>query len=199
MNTDTINKNKYGISEWSNYSLNFWNIPKCGATAVKAALFKKEITDPYAIHAEYHSTDSQKFISINDALSNGYLNFAVVRNPYDRAISMYKDFGLRRPIKKHKNQNLRDFDYFLDNVILRSKDETCNSHFRSMSSYIQPDGKLLVDKVFNFSNVGNFLKEYNLIFSPLNVTPHIDIKLTKEQKEKIHYRYKNDFSLIEYL
>lgn len=198
MNVDTYNKKKYGISEWHEYSLNFWNIPKCGATAVKAALFKKDVKDPYAIHAEYHSTEVQKFISINDAISNGYLNFSVVRNPYDRVISMYKDFGLRRPIKKHKNKNLSDFNYFLDNIILVSKDETCNPHFRSMSSYIQPEGILLVDKVFNFLTVKNFLQQYNLNFLPVNVTPTTKINLTKEQKEKIFYRYKNDFSLLKY-
>ena len=192
-------KLKYGISEWNTYNLNFWSIPKCASTAIKASLLNKDVSDSYEINSNLHSTEVQKFITINQALSNNNLNFTVIRDPFERVISMYKDFGLRRPIKKHKKINLQNFNYFLDNVILKSKDETCNPHFRSMSYYIQPFGQLLVDKVLNLDNIKDFLKDYNLSFSPVNLTKPLDFKLTEEHKEKIKQRYEKDFDLLKYL
>jgi hypothetical protein len=191
-------KLKYGISEWSNYRLNFWNIPKCGATAVKAALLNEKISNPYDINSELHSIDKQKYIDINTALTNGFKNFTVVRDPYDRVISMYKDFGLRRPkhIKGHKNDMLKNFNYFLDEVIYKSDDKTCDPHFRSMSSYIFLNEKILVDNIFNLQNVKDFLNNYGLSFNPANMTKPLDLKLTEEHKEKINQRYKKDFDLL---
>jgi hypothetical protein len=188
-------KLKYGISEWKEFSLNFWNIPKCGSTAVKAALLKKHSLSPTDVSQQLHSTDLATYITSDQARINGNLNFAVIRHPHDRVISMYKDFGLRRPVKGHKKKLLSSFDYFLDKVVVPSKDKTCNVHFRSASSYISPDGVVLVDRVLTLVTVKEFLYNRGIDFIKVNASPELEMQLSDEHKEKIKSRYAPDFIL----
>jgi hypothetical protein len=186
-------KNKYGITEWPEYKLNFWNIPKSMSTSVKSSLLKIDVEE-YDLEEgkKLHSIGFNKFITRDEAYVNGFLNFAVIRDPYERVISMYKDFGIRRPIDNKK----RDFNSFLNEIILKSEDNISSDiHFRSMSYFIFPLDKLLVDVVLTKTTVWDFLFTYGCAAKKVNLTKHLDIKLTDTQKEDIRIRYKRDFEL----
>ncbi len=100
----------FNITEFTDYKLNYWAVPKCGCTAVKAALVRQKIfdestTDYYYIHHHLNLT----YITPSYAEVNGNFNFSVVRSPYRRLLALYKHFALRdteRCLELDSNINL---------------------------------------------------------------------------------------------
>ena len=187
-------KRKYNISVWVDYRLNYWAIPKCANTAVKLALKNKNYKENDSKWA-YNPTKIL-YVDRDTALSNDNKNFTVVRHPYDRFISLYKDRGLRRPLFKRG----LTFDDFLDKILEEQYDDSnCYRHIRSMTSYICDDNKnILVDDVIQLDQAKNYLNSLNLTFRIVNKTDNLEIDLTDKQKEKIYNRYKNDFVILGY-
>jgi len=197
-------KKAFNISQWNSLKLNYWGIPKCGNTSVKYALLKtinKTHQDTSETHQWVHGLDHAEYISRETALSNGYNNFATIRNPYDRVKSLYKDFGIRRAdikimpgVDSGKLQNL---DYFLKHYIQQSTDAN-NIHLRSLSYFLIKDNKLLIDNVVDINQVDIFLSKYKIDVPTLNTTQDIDIEFTDQQKYLIYTRYQQDFEIFGY-
>lgn len=192
--SDKATKIKYNISQWDQHKLNYWAIPKCANTAIKASLANiKHI--PKHTHSKLkwvHNPNKVNYISQEVALQNGYLNFSVVKHPYERFISLYKDQGLRRPAFKDVNLTV---DKFLELMVSSNKINT-DPHFRPMSTFLVANEKLLIDKILNIKDASSFLNQYNLLLNVVNKTKDLDIKLTKKQKEKIYNIYKDDFKYL---
>lgn len=192
--SDKATKIKYNISQWDQHKLNYWAIPKCANTAIKASLASVQHS-PKHTHSKLkwvHNPDNVNYITQEAALQNGYLNFSVVKHPYERFISLYKDQGLRRPAFKNVNINV---DKFLELMISLNKINT-DPHFRPMSTFLVANRKLLIDKILNIKDANSFLNQYNLSLNVVNKTKDLDIKLNKKQKEKIYNIYKDDFEYL---
>ena len=100
------------ILPWSELGINYWGINK-NATSTITLHFGQlvgDISKPTEdqIHqgvAWKISQNQDRYISSDEALNNGYKNFCVIRNPYDRFVSCYNHFA--NPIHDVQKQTQR--------------------------------------------------------------------------------------------
>jgi len=192
-------KLKYNISCYDELGLNFWGIPKNGNTAVKLALLQKigkiekKQVHPNDIGVEYHKEHLIPYIDPNTAINNGNLNFTVIRHPYERVLSLYKDFGLRR--KQSSIQQHKELDDFISYI--ESTNDSQDIHLRSQSYFICNDkGEIQPSVVCNLINIHQFLYTRSIDLQIINKTTPIDITLNQKQKQAIQNRYKKDFEWL---
>lgn len=189
-------KRQYNITQWDDYKLNYWAIPKCANTAIKTALSNLQYKEKmvYSKVKWVHNPDNVMYIDRETAKQNNYYNFSITRHPYERFISLYKDQGLRRPMFKNiKNISI---DVFLENLEQYNLDK--DPHTRLQTEYIFDDNKLLVDKVMDISEAKKYLQSFNLELNYANKTQELDISLNDAQKQKVYNIYKEDFEKLGY-
>lgn len=195
-------KRNYNISSWPNLKINYWAVPKCGNTAIKVSLSQtKKIINPYSKAKWVHNTNIIEYIDRSTAFSNSFENFAVIRNPYERFISLYKDFGLRRPLRELKSNfiEMKDLDKFIEIICNYIKDnDSVNPHIRTMSSYLIDNDNVLPENVFDIKNVNDYLLKKNVVLRTVNKTSEENILLSSSQKNKIYEMYKEDFINFNY-
>lgn len=194
MSTTEIKK-KYNITQWGKYKLNYWAIPKCANTAVKTALSEISYNEKmkYSKFKWVHNPNNITYIDRKTAKENGYINFTIVRHPYDRFLSLYKDQGLRRPIFKDIDKNIDSFIYQLENYDLEK-----NPHTKKQIDYIFENDISLVDIILDISEADTYLNKFGITLNFVNKTKDLDITLSKEQKLKIFNLYKEDFIKLNY-
>lgn len=199
-----IKVKQYNISSWDSIKANYWGITKAGNTSIKFALLEKEkvsmLGTAIGISQWVHRDNITKYIDQITALTNNYINFTVTRNPYHRALSMYKDFQRRNKIfmkvLDKKFMNVKTFDDFLS-VLLFQKDVDRNEHFRTQTFFICKDNTILPQYVFDITEIEKVNEKFEI-----NI-PHINriksnLILTDNQIKKINEIYDNDFRLLKY-
>jgi hypothetical protein len=189
-------KKKFNITQWDEYKLNYWAIPKCANTAVKTALSSLTYRDKMAYSKVkwVHNPDNVLYIDRKTARNNGYYNFSVTRHPYDRFISLYKDQGLRRPMfKDYSNISIDDFLTKLENYNISN-----DPHTRTQISYLFKGNKLLVDKIVCVTDAKNYLQTLGIELNYVNKTQDIELTLTENQKQRVYQIYKDDFIKLGY-
>ena len=192
-------KLKYNISQWNDLGLNYWGIPKCMNTAIKLALFQKcgkfddVQIDPYDIGVDYHKEKLISYIDPKTALNNNNINFTVIRHPYERSISLYKDFSLRRKdgsIEQHKN-----IDQFI--AYLGTTNDQQNIHLRSQCYFICDNDRIhSTMNVHDERTIHDFLRPLGIKIQVINKTQELNITLTEKQKQIIQKRYRKDFDVL---
>lgn len=195
-------KIKYNISQWDSLKLNYWGITKAGNTSMKYALLEKcnkklEAVDKSTVWV--HSMKIANYIDRKTAHSNGYKNFSITRNPYDRTLSMYKDFKKRKSTIYSgiaKKFDINSFDDFLEFLLSREVDKI-NIHFKSQSYFISENGKILVDTFIDINEVEKINKLFDINIPHINKIP-AKMQLTNEQCKKINTIYAKDFKLFNY-
>jgi hypothetical protein len=193
----------------------FVHIPKCGGTSVESALFTRDerteenlwrgFVDEY--HNAYQTGGLQhlKAYQIRHFLGRAeydkFFKFAVVRNPYGRAISQYNYMtsrrkGLRLFIDMDKED---DFSTYLAKIKTRS-----HVQWEPQLSFVNGfDGKRLVDKVIKLENLN---EEWQALLADIKADSDtrlghrnkIEAKftradLTAEHKEILQEYYYEDF------
>ena len=195
------------ISSYPNLKLNYWAVPKSANTTVKLCLNNPTQEKNVSLQSIYtkqkwvHKEKNIPQISVNEALTNNFLNFSVVRHPYDRLLSLYKDFGLRRPWKNIFNGKKVSLDQFIDKVCVEWKDNNFveNKHAYSQAYYLTNDNnKILVEKIIDIKNLNYFFHSKNIKIGIFNKTPEICVTLTNSQKDIIFRRYEEDFDFFKY-
>lgn len=195
-------KGRYNITSWPDRHLNFWGITKCANTSIKKSLLGENINefDPEYSNFEVHDVSKALYIDKSTALSNGFDNFTVVRNPYTRCVSMYKDFVLKR-----FNQNLigfninregMTFDDFLKKIIIKSKDQD-DIHLRSQTSFLKFEGSVAVDNIFKIEDIHPIEKFLDIHIPMINISKG-EISLQDSHKSIIYDRYEQDFINFNY-
>ena len=214
------------IFSYPKYSLNYWSIPKSASTSIKYALLQKEpfTNRHYAKDPKFHgdflrwhrilhtlSNKEQISIEVEGALSNGFKNFTAVRHPYERFISMYKDFVFRRPKEDiapsaFSIEEFPSIDIFIDAILEDHPEdlEETNPHIRSQSSYVCDANGKLFDIIITYlpDHTKKFLESQvitdsfshqrkdNIVLKKWNVIntgeyPHYDIGQTSIKRLKI--------------
>lgn len=121
-------------------TVNFWAIPKCGNTSIKHELLsafspEKIIASPDETYRWVHSTNLMKYITPDEAISNGKINFTVVRDPVSRFYSLHRDFCIRRKdIPQIYGMTIQELVSYLEN---NKQEESLNIHCRSMNYFLQ--------------------------------------------------------------
>ena len=199
-----IDVKQYAITEWNNTNINFWNISKCAGTSIKNALSIKENFAnkiDTTKHENIHNNNFIKYISPDTALSNKKENVAVIRHPYDRVISLYRDFSLKRqrtiPVYNRKvdETKIKNFDYFVK-IYIEEGSDSDNIHLRSLNWSLCKNKNILIDRIYKFDRLKDFFKDYKLEYINRNKSTVCNIDLSKHNKEIIFNRYKDDFEIF---
>lgn len=143
-------------------------------------------------------------------LAENYFVFAIVRNPYTRILSCYKNKVLqsREPGRKSVfqrygldvNASLEEFVDFISKV----PDRYADRHFRSQAWFLTWQGNLLPSYVAKLENIDQDWQEIHRrsgIQAPprMNVSEnHKKIVLSPDLKKIIYQRYTQDFVLFGY-
>lgn len=137
------------------------------------------------IHPSHIKPDEFKNLVIGENLRN-YFSFSTVRNPWDRAVSMYfsaiKDHEIKEDIKKYyKIDEHLSFDLFCD-ILLERKDDPY--FIASHNQTLWTTGKYPPQEILRFENLQEefaaMVKEHNLITINPNL-PH------KNKTNHTHY------------
>lgn len=197
-------KLKYNITSWSEFKLNYWGITKVGNTSMKYALQQHDIEHDNHddANAWIHKEDLATYIDKQTALTNGYTNFSIIRDPYDRFYSLYDDFMNKR----HGMLGVRDmsFEDFAEYVSKTDDSFSTNVHIRSQFSFLSLNNKLVVGCLLNLNNIPaieNFVKthsEIDINFPHLHSGVDTKVEWTDNIRELIKKRYEKDFELVSY-
>ena len=208
-------KQKFGIIELPELGCNYWSIPKCGNTSIKYGCLRAsglEIeTDEDDIYASLHDLGVARYIDMTMALENGFFNFSVVRNPIQRALSMYHDFAYKRKGKAVGGsgefvlaweQLIASESTFSDfvSLLLQFDEADVDMHFRSYKPRLSSDDGRVIPVVFCLEDMPRWLPMLNSKLKRSVQIPHVNrtgTVLTASTKDTVSLRkmWKDDFSL----
>lgn len=195
------------ITQWNNLHLNFWAINKCGSTSMIFTLIhKNNPTNTLELLEQQFETmrwtafnyHNVQWISEIQANSNNFLNFAIIRHPFARFLSMYKDIFLdRRYIAERHgidpNLTLLEFATYLTDT----PDEDLDPHFKSQSAFLLGSRNLMYFDLGTIHNVKtNFPKPELHMHDTKNV--YLDISNVDKLKNLIYDRYQQDYKMLNY-
>ena len=192
MNEEKI-KNTYNISVWPELKLNFWGIPKAGNTSIKYLLHQKsgnsmQIDDD--LNQWVHQAKNTYYITPEEAMNNGFTNFTVTRNPYDRFLSMFKDV-LRRGGSMGLSR-CRTIENFVAHLEL-TPDERRNVHFRSQCHFLRDHDIMHMD-ISDTEKLSNFFQcevpHKNAIKKSIEMNEHL--------RKRVYAIYAADFEKFGY-
>lgn len=192
MNQEKI-KLTYNISTWEKLGVNFWGIPKVGNTSIKYLLHYKS-GNPMQPDDDknqwVHHIKNTSYITPEQAESNGYKNVAVIRNPYDRFMSMWKDVKRRRRLFGIKNCDIIED---LVKILEETKDKKRNIHFRSQCYFLKIDNIECID-IHNTERLQSFFE----MEIPHKNSIKDDVYMSDEIGERVYEIFKDDFIKLGY-
>lgn len=186
MNSQQL-KLKYNIVQVSELGLNYWAIPKVGNTSIKAAILKAGGVS-YDNEQGVHHHSKLTYISPVTAMSNGLRNLSVVRDPYDRFVSMFAD-TVRRP----RTFGFRDSPSLADlqRHIESRPDNKRNVHYRSQHYFITHFG-VVIPKILHLSESEQISAAFGIDIPHLNRTT-IDQTADHDWVKRV---YEQDYNIL---
>lgn len=202
-------RNLYYLSPYRAYTKKcqciFIHIPKTAGTSILKALMGDRIYRIHFTYLDYLRADSKKF--------HAYYKFAIVRNPWDRAVSSYQYLiqgGDKRGDLYFQELFLSKYDTF-DKFVLEYLDkDKIHEHvlFKPQYLYLYDHKECKVDFIGKFENLDSdfekIMKKINIDskLSKVNSSKrnhYITYYSKKEVKEKINDLYRKDIELFDYI
>jgi hypothetical protein len=200
------------------YKVVYFPIPKVASSTVKRILHQPDNYQDPSMEIQQIEFPLIRLSEIEKYSS--YKKFAIVRNPYDRMLSCYKDkiirwYGWKKQIhpgfvrynqifgfKMFKPE--MDFEEFMK-VINKIPDSLSDEHFRSQTRFLPlKRGQLFLDFLIQIEDIN----QLSLVFPKItldnltasNSTKEVkqEILLTDQSKKLIYKRYQKDFELCNY-
>ncbi len=185
----------------------FIHIPKNGGTSIESALCRWNLTPSNYVElmgSKYHSKH-HTLRSIKKDLRDKYFTFAFVRNPWDRAVSLYSYYrggGNKKSDLRIVDKIPADFKTF----VMSTWNIIPQSHRKEQFTYIKADDKINVDYICKFENMN---EDWEYIAHKLKINeklPHIRASkhlhystyYDDETREVISKRYANDIKRFKY-
>lgn len=205
---------KKKITTWPELGINYWGIHK-NATTTLSDYFVQLVGDnplykewlPAKDDAWKRKTAAAKrSISSFTALSNGLVNFCLVRDPVDRFFSIYKMWKYPKDLIQERSATKAKFDStdspndFAEKILAefsRGIKKSGNKHLWKQVWYLPSD----ITKIDQIVNLENLQKDWPFDF------PYPDYKVNKTtkiqnlsvDKEIIYQAYNEDYSAFGYL
>ncbi len=193
----------------------FFVVPKNACSSIKTTFSKRKFKDNDSVHSYYYrhsyagiELEARRCVKIRKEERN-YFKFAVVRNPFDRLYSCYKnktasgiigfdDYSLGFFFRECKN-----FNDFVKKVT-KLPNFLSDPHFQNQYPIICDKGKSLVDCIVRFENLEKDFEKIRKKYD-LEKLPHFNRSqdrkyewrdhYTKELASLVHKKYKRDFDL----
>lgn len=166
-------------------------------TLLRSALRRLPLVeDATTAHFRIHDTAKKIRTKLSNEVWDQYYSFAVVRNPFDHAISHYEY------MKQYRNKNIaEEFENFSFEEYLNHRLSPRNIFDRifakmpNQSYFVTENGKILVNKIFKYENLTAEISDLSEKLGGLT----LDVKKTNVTKSrrierKIDY-YKNQNSI----
>jgi hypothetical protein len=161
--------------------------------------------DPKKAFFRWHTTALQLKRKLPAEVFDGYLKFAVVRNPYDRAVSYYHYLVQNAEHHRHekiRGMTFRDYLEYDAERIARGRSQT------QLSCVADEDGRILVDRILHFESIGpefaalcrelglpaDALPTVNASKKPEDLSPYAD----DEARALVERLYSEDFGAFGY-
>lgn len=198
------------VSTWKPRGINFWGIPKCGSTSIKAALIGNGVSNEIIEECKsglrraiprmtlamlksdlwVHSSKVCTYVDRETAMNNGLTNFTVIRDPISRLISFFEYHKRSGPIEFYT------IDMLMDRIESIGPDITFDSHYSTQYSRIVVDGKL-IPIVFKLETIKPLEDFLGVHIKTLNSSPNKTNKLTAKQLTRAESIFQKDFELYE--
>jgi len=138
---------------WNRHGSIFIHIPKCAGISVATAMYGKQQSPAHLKLVNY------KILLPKNTFNEAY-KFTFVRNPWDRVVSAYEYFlrgGRVAHDKKWAEDVLYRYKNFDEFVVEWVREENIwkKEHFALQSSFVTLNGKLAVDFVGRYEEIGS--------------------------------------------
>lgn len=182
-----VSSNKNSLIGFEKHKCIFIHIPKTAGVSLSQNLFGNlggghlPIFDYYKVYSpnEFHD----------------YFKFTIVRNPWDRLVSAYhflKEGGFNETDKKWFKDNLEQYANFEEFVLKWVNKNNINTytHFIPQYYYLMLNGKVLVDKIYNFEKLEEAIFDINNKLSTKIKLSHNNKTLNRNNKYRTYYNSK---------
>ncbi len=174
-------------------SVLFVHIPKTGGTSILNALRTKRLDTWNRKYVRGHDPISS--LKENNVLSNTF-SFGVVRNPYTRTYSTFKQFNKANQLDISFLEYLKNI---LDNKINKN---TPLLHLSQSFFLLDANGSIGVDKVYSFEKMHEVENDLNIKLEKLNVGGYTKeeylLAYSQEAIDIVNHLYKIDFDNFGY-
>lgn len=203
--TAQVSANKNSLIGFEKHKCIFIHIPKAAGVSLSQNLFGNLGGGHLPIYEYFKVYSPEEFKT--------YFKFTVVRNPWDRLVSAYhflKEGGFNEVDKKWFNDNLAKYVDFEDFVLkwVNKKNINTFTHFIPQYYYLSLNGKILVDKIYNFENLEEAIVDINNKLDTSITLTHKNKTINRKNEYRAYYNeetkqivgnvYKTDIELFHY-
>lgn len=133
---------------------------------------------------------------------NSFFKFAVVRNPWDRAVSEYRyreTHGFKFPYITNVS-SFSDFCEAISQLDMSTLTHYDKAHIRPQYEYVYGNNQIIVDKIFRFESLNDVEPIFGKPLPHLNATGHTDYRTWYNTKtaDYIASVYSVDISAFNY-
>ncbi len=151
------------------YKCIFIEVPKTGSTSIRDVL-----GHPPKPHLDISEIKAE----IDDLIFEEYFKFGLIRNPWDRVVSLYlRNEGLTMKDK----MSFEDFVYWIQN-----SSDTCihpTPKKNQLDWFTDVNGQILVDRIYKFEKLEEAWEDISKKINVYHQLPH----LNKNANKKRHY------------
>ena len=143
-----------------------------------------------------------------------YFRFCIIRNPWERLVSCYKEKVMNKPTDYNYFKNYSrefyggmPFDEFV-NIVVSLTDEDSDPHFGGQLNLLtSPEGRLMANYFCNLENLNEHLNEISQITGmPFSTPPQLNVTkksayqdfYTPELVEKVRKRFRRDIEFFNF-
>ena len=166
----------------------FVHIPKTAGSSISKILNEKNLDNWKREWPRHH--DPYSYLEENNKIDKNVFSFSVVRNPYQRTYSCFKQFN-----KVHSSSI--SFSEYLSNILNNNISTKAPLLHIPQSFYVIKDDMLQVNKLYRFESLHEFESDFGWKLGFYNVGSYSAESYlkdyTQEAVEMTNYFYDSDF------